>query len=43
MLPKISGYARSFDETKYMSFLIKDEKLLKNTIKSGIKSIIVLK
>ena len=43
MLPKMSGYAESFDETKYISFLIKDEELLKNTIKSGIKSEIVLK
>ena len=28
MLPKISAYRRDFDETKYMSFLIKNEKLL---------------
>ena len=27
MLPKTSGYAKSVDETKYMSFLIKDELL----------------
>lgn len=29
MPPKISGYAKSFDKTKYMSFLIKDNELLK--------------
>ena len=29
MLPKFSGYVKCFDETKYMSFLIEDEKLLK--------------
>ena len=29
MLPKISGYTNSFDETKCMYFLIKDDKLLK--------------
>ena len=29
MLPKTSGYVKCFDETKYMSFLIKDEELLK--------------
>ena len=29
ILPKMSDYAKSFDETKYMSFLIEDEKLLK--------------
>ena len=28
---------KSFDETKHMSFLIKDDELLKNIIKSGIK------
>ena len=27
-LPKMSAYRRDFDETKYMSFLIKDEELL---------------
>lgn len=43
MLPKISEYAKSFDETKGMSFLIKHEELLKNTVKSGIKSVIVFK
>ena len=29
MFPKISGYTKSFSETKYMSFLIKDDELLK--------------
>ena len=29
MLPKISGYKRNIDETKCMSFLIKDDELLK--------------
>ena len=28
MLPKMSAYRRDFDETKYMSFLIKDDELL---------------
>ena len=27
-LPKISAYRRDFDETKYMSFLIKDDEFL---------------
>ena len=27
MLPKITRYVKCFDETKYISFLIKDEKL----------------
>ena len=30
MLPKMSRYIKRFDETKYMSSLIKDGKLLKN-------------
>ena len=30
MMPsRMSGYAKGFDETKYMSFLTEDEKLLK--------------
>ena len=29
MLPKMSGYVKCFDETKYISSLIKDSKLLK--------------
>ena len=37
MLPKMSGYAKSFDKTKCMSFLIKNDELLKN-MKSEIKS-----
>ena len=45
MLPKISAYRRSLDETKFMSFLIKNDDLLEkyneiwnkfnNTIKKG--------
>ena len=37
MLPKMGGYVRSIDETKYMPFLIKDDE------KFGIKAAIVLK
>ena len=33
-LPKMSGYRRDFDETKFMSFLIKDDELLKKYKKS---------
>lgn len=29
MLPNMRGYANRFDETKYISFLIKDDRLLK--------------
>ena len=36
-LPKMSGYAKGFDETKYMSFSIKEERMFKNTLKSGLK------
>ena len=28
MIPKMSAYRRDFDETKYISFLIKDDKML---------------
>ena len=42
ILPKMSGYVKSFDETKYIPFL-KDDELLKNIAISGIKSTIVLK
>ena len=31
---------RDFDETKYMPFLIKDDKLIKNIMKFGQKSAI---
>ena len=31
----MSGYTKWFDETKYMSFMIKDLELLKNVIKFG--------
>ena len=38
MLPKMSEYVKCFDETKYISFLIGDEELLKAyIIKCGIK------
>ena len=32
ILPKMSAYRRDSDETKYMSFLIKDDELLKSAI-----------
>ena len=38
MLLKVSGYAKSFDGTKCMSFFIKNDQLLKNTITFLIKS-----
>ena len=31
----MSAYVRDFDKTKYMCFLIKDAKLLKNIMKFG--------
>ena len=37
-LPKMRGYAKGFDETKYMSFSIKEEQVFKNTLKSGLRS-----
>ena len=43
ILPKVIVYTRDIDETKYMSFLIKNEELLENIIKFGIKSSILLK
>ena len=36
-LSKMSAYRKDFDETKYISLLIKDDELLKNTIKFGTK------
>ena len=41
-LPKRSAYRKDFDETKYMSFLIKDEELLEkyNEIWEKVKNII---
>ena len=40
----MTGYAKRFDETKYMYFLIKDDELLKKIIiKPGIKSTIEIK
>ena len=32
---KVSVYRKNFDEIKYMSFLIKDNELLKNIILTG--------
>ena len=37
----MTAYRRDFDESQYMLFLIKDDKLLQNVIESGIKSAIV--
>ena len=37
---KMSAYRRDFDETKYMSLLIKDEELQENIMKFGKKSAI---
>ena len=38
--PKMSAFGGDFDETKYISFLIKDDKLyLKNAIKLGEKKL----
>ena len=34
-LPQMTGYARKFDENVTMSFIVKDKKLLKNTVKYG--------
>ena len=39
---KLSGYVKSFDETKYMSLLIKVEQLLKNLMKYGTKLVALL-
>ena len=44
MLPKVSAQRRDFDdETKYMPFLITDDKLLKNIMKFAKNSANVLK
>ena len=43
MLSKVSAYRRDFEGTKYMSFLIKDNKMLKKLMKFGSKSAILLK
>ena len=44
MLPKITAYTGDFDETKYMSFSMKNEELLVNIQENiGIKSAISLK
>ena len=36
IIPKMSGYLKHFDKTKYISIFIKDDELLKNIIKPGI-------
>ena len=38
----MSEYRKDFNETKYVSFLIKDNKILEKSIKFGIKSVILL-
>ena len=38
----MSAYRKDFDETKYMSFFIKDDELLKNIIKFGKRLKILL-
>ena len=43
MIPKMSGYRNKIDETNCMSFLIKDDELLKNIITFGIISAILLR
>ena len=43
MLPKISGYRKSFNETRYISFLIKDDESLGKYNKTLNKVAIVLK
>ena len=43
MHPKMNGYSKSFDETKYISFLIMDNELLQKYKKSGIKAATILK
>ena len=43
MIPRLSAYKRNFNETKYMSFLIKDNELLEkyNAIWEKVISIII--
>ena len=42
MLPKISEYRRDFDQTKYLSFLIKKNKLLeKDEIRNKVSKVII--
>ena len=41
-LLKMSAYRKDFDETKYMSFFIKNDELLKNMIKFGKRLKILL-
>ena len=40
---KVVGDTKSFNETKYMYLLIKDDEIQKNTTQSGIKSAVVTK
>ena len=43
-IPQMNGYVKYFDNNnKYISILVCDKKLLKNTIKDGIKLKIYLK
>ena len=43
VLPKLIGYRNIFHADKYLSFLIKDDELLKNINQPGIKRDIILK
>ena len=43
LLPKMSAYRRNFDDTKYMSFLIKDDKLLEKYNKIWEKASNIIK
>ena len=39
----MSGYAKSFNETEWTCFLMKDDEPIENIRKSGIKSVKILK
>lgn len=39
----MNGYAKSFNETEWMCFLMKDDEPIENIRKSGIKSVKILK
>ena len=43
LLPIMSAYRRNFDDTKYMSFLIKDDKLLEKYNKIWEKASNIIK
>ena len=43
LLPKMRAYRRNFDDTKYMSFLIKDDKLLEKYNKIWEKASNIIK